>query len=530
MSNGFSLSRRALMAGAAASTLAARAALAAGVAPDPVVATRLGPVRGRMLAGGVRVFKGLRYAAPPVGRLRFRAPQPLRPSRAIMDAGTFGNAAIQAPGQPDMPADETHGEDCLFLNVWTPPAAKKAPVMVWLHGGGFSGGAASRPTYWGDAFARDGVVLVSVNHRLNVFGYTQLPDSWGPDYASSGLAGMLDIVAALRWVRDNIDRFGGDPANVTIFGESGGGAKVSLLLGMPSAKGLYHKAIIQSGAMLEAAPRAYAQGLGAALTQELGVKPGDVAALAAVPTDKVYAAQDAAIAAVKSTATKGFLIDGFVPSIDGRELPRGPFSPVAQAMAAPVPLIIGTNKDEMTMFLIGDPKIRNQTEDEHAAYVRDIYPAQAEALIPAVRAAYPDYTPGYRSVIVAGARSFWMNAITLAERKLPQGAPVWMYRMDWELPERGGSFKASHALELSFVFGTYDNVRNFVGPSDGPARLSAQMHPAWVAFARTGRPDHAAIPPWPRYNASTRATMIFNLTSHVENDPLSQMRRILQGG
>ncbi|HWU04340.1 MAG TPA: carboxylesterase family protein, partial [Novosphingobium sp.] len=390
-------------------------------------------------------------------------------------------------------------------------------------------GASSRPTYWGDAFARDGVVLVSVNHRLNAFGFTQLPESWGPDYASSGLAGMLDIVAALRWVRQNIARFGGDPANVTIFGESGGGAKVSLLLGMPAARGLYHRAIIQSGAMLDAAPRAYAQALGGALTDTLGVAPGDVAALAAVPAERIFAAQDAAIAKVKDQAPKGFLVDGFVPSIDGRELPRGPFSPAAADMAAPVPLIVGTNKDEMTLFLAGNAKVTGQDEAGFEAFTRDMFPTRADRLIPAVRAAYPDYAPGYRSIIVAGARSFWMNAIELAERKLPQGSPVWMYRMDWEAPTNGGRLKASHAMELSFVFGTYDNVRDFVGPGDGPARMAAQMHAAWVAFAKTGTPQAAAIPHWPRYDLARRETMIFNLTSRVESDPLRDMRQILAG-
>jgi para-nitrobenzyl esterase len=399
--------------------------------------------------------------------------------------------------------------------------------MVWLHGGAFSTGAAGRPTYYGDHFARDGVVLVSVNHRLNVFGYTQLPDSWGPQYAASGIAGILDIVAALRWVRDNIAQFGGDPANVTIFGESGGGAKVSLLLGMPETKGLYHKAIIQSGAALDAAPRSYAQALGQALTDELGVQPGDIAGLAAIDTQTLFRKQDAAVAKVRNIAPAGFLVDGFVPSIDGRRLPRGPFMPGPQSTIADVPLLIGTNKDEMTLFLSGNRAIVDQSDAEFEKNVRDQYPDKAERLIAALRAAYPGYTPGYLSIALATAKAFWLNAINLAERKSRQPAAVWMYRMDWGSPIQQGRLKAAHAMELSFVFATQENIRDFVGPGPGPTRMAAQMHPAWVAFAKTGNPQTPLLPHWPRYDLAERQTMIFDLQSRLERDPLGDIRRIM---
>jgi para-nitrobenzyl esterase len=497
-------------------------------APTPVVSTNNGPVRGLMEAGGIFAFKGLRYGAPPIGPLRFRPPQPPAPWKEVAIADRFGAAAIQSHGQPDAPADEAYSEDCLFLNVWTQGLDRaKRPVMVWLHGGAFSTGAAGRPTYYGDHFARDGVVLVSLNHRLNVFGYTQLPDTWGEEYASSGLAGILDIVQALNWVRKNIARFGGDPNNVTIFGESGGGAKVSLLLGLPSATGLYHKAIIQSGAALDAAPRAYAQALGQALTDELKVKPGDVAGLAAIDSQMLFQAQDRAVERVKALAPSGFLVDGFVPSVDGIVLPRGPFTPGPQPAIAEVPLLIGTNKDEMTLFLSGNPAIINQTDAEFEKGVRTAYPDYADRLIHALRAAYPGYTPGYLSIALATAKTFWLNSIILAERKLRQPAPVWMYRMDWGSPIGGGRLKAAHAMELSFVFGTQDNIRGFVGPGPGPTRMAAQMHPAWVAFAKTGNPQTAQLPTWPRYDAVARHTMIFNLDSRVESDPLGTIRRIM---
>jgi para-nitrobenzyl esterase len=524
------VSRREWMASAMALTsalvLAPRLAAAESGAATVVVQTRHGPVRGRV-EDGVNAFRGLRYGAPPVGPLRFRPPRPPETWSKVFEADTFGAAAMQTPGA-DAPKTETHSEDCLFLNVWTARLdTKKRPVMVWLHGGAFAEGAAGRPTYHGDHFARDEVVLVSVNHRLNVFGFTQLPDSWGAAYASSGLAGMLDIVLALKWVKANIARFGGDPDNVTIFGESGGGAKVSLLLGMPPAKGLFHRAIIQSGAGLDAAPRPYAQALGAALTEVLGVKPGDVAALAAIDGKTILESQKAAIDKVKDLAPKGFLVDGFVPSIDGDALPRGPFTPGPQPWIAQVPLLIGTNRDEMTLFLGNVPAVVNQTDAEFEKGVREALPAKAEAVIAALRAAHPGATPGDLTIAFQTAKSFWIDSVTLAERKLRQPAPVWMYRMDWESPAFGGKLKAAHAMELSLVFGTYDNIRFFVGPGDGPPRLSAQMHPAWVAFAKTGDPQTPNLPAWPRYDTARRPTMIFNLESKLVSDPQSDLRRLM---
>jgi para-nitrobenzyl esterase len=495
---------------------------------EPIVHTTYGPVRGRAEAG-VLAFRGLRYAAPPTGNLRFKPPRKPVPWKDIADAGEFGAAAIQAPGQPDMPAYEQHSEDCLFLNVWTNALHGRRPVMVWLHGGAFSMGAAGRPTYFGDHFARDGIVLVSVNHRLNVFGYTQLPQSWGPEYASSGMAGMLDIVAALHWVQQNIARFGGDPSNVTIFGESGGGAKVSLLLAMAGAQGLYHKAIIQSGAQLEAAAPQYAQALGGALLDSLGVTAGDTAGLAALETARIFAAQDPAVAKVSSlVAPGGFLNSGFVPSLNPTDLPQGPFSPAAPAMSAQVPLLIGTNKDEATLFMSGNKDFLSRTNADFEAAVAKAFPADAQRIAAAMRAAYPGYSPPYLLAEVTTAQWFWLNSIVLAERKLAQNAaPVYMYRMDWGPPTNNGILKAAHAMELSFVFATYDNIRYFVGPGPGPERMASQMHPAWIAFAKSGDPNTRILPHWPRYDTATRSTMIFNVHSHVESDPLSQLRRLM---
>lgn len=520
------LTRRSLLASSAVFGLFAttRAFAANYGAATQIVNTSNGPVRGRFEESGVQAFKGLRYAAPPTGPLRFRPPQPLQPWTEVADAAQFGNAAIQELGQGDAPFDERYSEDCLFLNVWTNDLAGKKPVMVWFHGGAFSSGAAGRPTYWGDEFAKDGVVLVSVNHRLNVFGFTQLPAEWGDDYKASGIAGILDLVAALEWVKANIALFGGDPDNVTIFGESGGGAKVSMLLGMPSVRPLYSKAIIQSGAALDATPRSYAQALGGALVKGLGIKPGDVSALSTVDTQKLFASQQGAIDAVKHLAPPGFLTGGFGPSIDGQYLPRGPFTPEAQSVIADVPMIIGTNKDEGTMFSSLPPET---TEAELLRQANEQFPGKGREMIAALRAAYPDYSPGDLITAMLGNSMFWRGSIIMAERKVKQSAPVWMYRMDWETPAFGGRLKAGHAVELSFVFSTYENIRPFVGPGPDPARMAQQMHSAWVAFAKNGNPHSPVNPQWPAYNLETRPTMIFNLESRVEQDPWSSLRGLM---
>lgn len=520
------LTRRSLMATSAVLGLfAATRAFAANYgAATQIVNTSNGPVRGRFEESGVQAFKGLRYAAPPIGTLRFRPPQPLEHWTEVVDAAEFGNAAIQTLGQGDAPFDERYSEDCLFLNVWTNDLSGKKPVMVWFHGGAFSSGAAGRPTYWGDEFAKNGVVLVSINHRLNVFGFTQLPEEWGDDYRSSGIAGILDLVAALEWVQANIALFGGDPDNVTIFGESGGGAKVSMLLGMPSARPLYSKAIIQSGAALDATPRPYAQALGGALIDELGIAPGDVAALARVDAQRIFASQESAVEAVQRLAPEGFLIGGFVPSIDGKLLPRGPFTPEAHSMIADVPMIIGTNKDEGTMFSSVPPET---TDAELLQRANEAFPGKGSEMVAALRASYPDYSPGELITAMVGNQMFWRDSIIMAERKVRQSAPVWMYRMDWETPAFGGRLKAGHAVELSFVFATFENIRPFVGPGPDPARMAEQMHSAWVAFAKNGNPQDQAIPHWPEYNLETRSTMIFNLESRVEQDPWDSLRDLM---
>ena len=502
-------------------------------ARTPTLHTTNGPVRG-YADGDVSIFKGLRYGAPPVGPLRFRPPRRPTPWRETADALTLAAPAVQAglppgektggrsAGDPPAPGEPGTSEDCLFLNVWTPaPDAGARPVMVWLHGGGFGNGSGGAAMYDGAALARRGdTVIVTVNHRLNLFGYLHLGDAGGDP--ASGVAGMLDIVLALEWVRDNIAAFGGDPGNVTIFGESGGGWKVSLLQAMPAARGLFHKAIIQSGPGLRAKPRAEAAATAARLLDALGLAPGDLSALETLPAETLQAAA--------GPIAGDRLMSAFTPCLDGVALPRDPFHPDATPLSADIPVMIGTNKDETTLFNYGAPGFGQWTEADLRQRAAAAAGDKAPALIAALRTAYPDYSPTHLICAVQTVTTMWAGSVTLAERKAAQGgAPVYMYLMTWETPAARGALKSPHALEIPLVFDNVEAARSFVGRDDRPQRMADQMAPAWLAFARTGDPNSGALPHWPAYDATTRATMIFDEESRVENDPLPGVRAVLQG-
>lgn len=495
-----------------------------------IVRTTNGPVRGRLEAGGLHVFKGIRYGAPPVGEHRFKPPRKPAPWTDVVDAYAYGNRAMQAAGSTGPEFDATKmSEDCLFLNVWTPALdGKRRPVMVWLHGGGFQSGSGGDRLTDGGNLARQGdVVIVSVNHRLNVFGFLQLSDAWGPEYASSGQAGMLDIVLSLEWVRDNIARFGGDPGNVTVFGESGGARKVAMLMAMPPAKGLFHKAIVQSGAGLDAPSKEEAVALGRELLKKLGIAEGDVKALARADAKAIFDAQPAA----SSSTSPGSLIrplPGFVPCVDGIALPRKPFIPDAPAISAQVPLLIGSNKDEMTIFRGRDAKLNAATDADFEAYVRQELPDKAAALIPALRAAFPKYSPAHLILATDTMKGYWIATVLQAERKAMQkAAPAYVYLLAWETPVDGGRLRAHHALDLPLVFNNVEAGRSMVGPGEEPQKLADLMSAAWIAFARTGNPNAKGLPDWPSYDLKRRAVMVFDINSRVRFDPYAEIRRIL---
>jgi para-nitrobenzyl esterase len=436
----------------------------------------------------------------------------------VRSALEYGASCPQLAGRPDGWAQEPSlSEDCLYLNVWTPSAAGAGrPVMVWMHGGGYSLGSGSWPVYDGAALARRGdVVVVTLNHRLGIFGYLHLAEIAGPEFATSGNAGMLDLVAALEWVRDNIAAFGGDPSNVTIFGESGGGAKVSTLHAMPAARGLFQRAVIQSGPGLRVRSAAQATQSAKTAIEELGIDARDQAALAALTAEQLLDVQ-------RKRGRRSML--EFSPVRDGIAVTGNPADVLANGSAPDVPLMIGCNRDEATLFLAADPAMSEPASLEGDGLSRRlaVLGEQADAVIAAYRAARPEATARDLLLAIESDRMMRIPSIELAERKISGGTstPVFMYLFRWAT----GPLGSAHGFEIPFVF---DNARPpIMKPSESRTELAGRMSDAWIAFARGGDPSHAGLPAWPAYSTDERATMIFDRGEcHVEADPGADERR-----
>lgn len=525
-SNDTSLDRRAMLRASLFGTSAALTGLtsvrrAFASVSDPLAQTHCGKVRG-VAVEGVSIFKGIPYGGPTEGAGRFRPPSKPQKWAGIFDATRTGPRAVQGPGnlfqavigdyfcgghKEKLGLDQQKdSENCLVLNVLTPSLKGKRPVMVYIHGGGFASGSGVIALA-ADAFAREeDVVLVSLNHRLNVFGYTYLGE-FSREYADSGNAGQLDLVAGLEWVRDNIANFGGDPKNVTIFGESGGGGKVSALMAMPAANGLFGKAIVESGSSLRASTREQAITRAKALLEKLGLSESRVDELGKIPADKLFAAGSG-------------LAGG--PVVDGRSIPQQTWDPKAPEVSASVPMIIGTCKDE-TAWLIGnrdastftldEASLRSKLADNLALPKGDI-----EELIEIYRKAHPDAkTPSDLFFLITSDRGTRMNAISQAERKTGQDkAPAYMYYFTYNTPILDGRYRAFHTAELPLVLRLvrYPNSEN----------LSRQLAGAWAAFARTGNPNHNGLPSWPAFTTDQRATMVFGEESRLVKDPDREAR------
>jgi len=496
--------------------------------------TAYGRVRGAD-ADGIKIFKGIPYGASTAGSNRFMPPVDPAKWTGVRDALRYGSSAPQR--EPGVQRAESglavaaaglpiEGEDCLVLNVWTPAIGDggKRPVMLWCHGGGFVTGSGSSPGTDGANLARRGdVVVVSINHRLNVLGFTYLGELGGPELAQSGDVGMLDIVHALRWVRDNIAEFGGDPNLVTVFGQSGGGRKVATLLTMPSAKGLFHRAVIESGATLELVEREQAARVARELVAHLGLAKPQVRDLQAVPLDRLMSAY---FATVRSMNVDQMTM-GFSPTVDGSAVPRHPFHPNAADVSADVPLLIGSTRTELTSsaaeaeFSLTEAGMRER--------VAALFGAASGGIIDIYAKANPGATSSDLYFLIASDHRYSAPVMKIAERRAALGkGAVYLYYFRWETPLDGGRLKSPHTIEIPFVF---DNVQASRMTADAPdaAALADKVSDAWLAFARTGNPDTAKLPHWPAFTASERPTMVFDNVSTVQNDPLREQRIALFG-
>jgi para-nitrobenzyl esterase len=487
-------------------------------APAAIATTSSGKVRGATL-DGINIFKGIPYGATTAGKNRFMPPVKPEPWTDIRDALTYGPTAPQAISRArrNVPAE---GEDCLVLNVFTPALGngRGRPVMVWLHGGGFSYGSGSDAILDGTNLARAGdVVVVTINHRLGVFGYTYLGEAGEAEFALSGAAGMLDIIAALAWVRDNIDRFGGDPNLVTIFGQSGGGRKVATLMSMPGAKGLFHRAIIESGAVLRLVAKDDAVKNADLLLAELGLQKTQIRELQNVPMARLLAA-DGAIAAKVPVREPGQTANS--PTVDGVAIPRHPWDPDAPALSSSIPLMIGYARTEETLY--DRPTLETLALDEAGLRKRASarLGGDPEKVIDAFRKAHPDATPWDLWILIATDHPRGTYARETAKRKAVQnGAPAYLYRFDWETPEGGGHMRSPHTVEIPFVFNNIAIAGPLISKMPEAHALAKKVSASWVAFARSGDPNVAGLPKWPAYSASARDTMLFNNNSRVERDP-----------
>lgn len=519
------------------------------VAPFIDVEIASGRIRGGHSRGAL-AFKAIPYAGSVSGKNRFKAPPKVKPWTGVRDAILLGAPALQGPGTTFGEHEPAQSEDCLVLNVWTPAVKDggKRPVMFFCHGGGFTTGSGGQNIADGAhlAAAYD-VVVVAVNHRLGLFGYLYLGEVGGAEYATSGNQGMLDIVAALGWVKDNIASFGGDAGNVMIFGQSGGGAKTCALMAMPAAHGLYHKAGVQSGPMLRGTSKEAATETALRLLAGLGIAPADFGKLADLPAEQILAIQQAAdkgqgplkVATKDYTsrhpkppagieATRESQPGNWGPVVDGVYLPQNPFDPAAPAISADVPLVIGHTRDEAVFNMRDNPQFFKGDEAAFVAMGRPFFGDAMDGIMALYRKTRPQASAPERAIAIMTALNFGNSTATIADRKARQPAPVYRYRYDyqsnWPIKGSDWTYRAGHASDISMVFYNYE-MGDLQGNGPGLAEASKAMSSYFASFARSGVPTGAGLPAWPRYDTDKRAVMLINSQCQVVLDPDSEERK-----
>ncbi len=500
-------------------------------AENAIAETSSGKVRGVTIET-INVFKGIPYGAPTSGQNRFMPPVKPVAWTGTRDTLAYGPTAPQTSdnsGTTAAGSPAQKNEDCLVLNVFTPGLkdGRKRPVMVWLHGGGFSSGSGSGRILDGTSLAQThDVVVVTLNHRLNVFGYTYLGEAMGFDFAASSSVGLLDIVAALEWVRDNITEFGGDPNLVTIFGQSGGGRKVATLMSMPPARGLFHRAIIESGAVLRLTTHEDAVKQTDLLLAELGLKAGQIRELQNVPMERLLAA-DAAVQKKITPREPGMTPNS--PMVDGKVIPAHPWDPNGPALSANIPLLIGYAHTEETLYDRPTPEKLALDEAGLRERASKRLGTDPTPVIEAFRKANPNASPWDLWILIATDHPRGTYSRELAKRKADQrGAAAFAYRYDWETPEGGGHMRSPHTIEIQFVFNNIKIAGPIISKMREAYALADKTSSAWAAFARTGDPNTPKLPRWPAYSVTSRDTMLFNNDCRVAQDPDRGARLVME--
>jgi para-nitrobenzyl esterase len=496
---------------------------------------------------GIHMFKGVPYGATTEGNHRFLPPRRPDPWAGVRSSRQYGLIAPQDKGTGRLNDEEAFifrwndsvaGEDCLRINIWTAGLRDNArrPVMVWLHGGAFSAGSGHDiPAFDGENLARRGdAVVVSLNHRLNLLGFLDLSE-YGEQYAQSANVGLLDIVAALQWIRNNIEVFGGDPGRVMIFGQSGGGGKVSALMGMPAAKGLFHCAIVQSGSFSFAMEQQQSQRFTRLLMEELGLGRKSVEQLQMLPYNDLLLASDTVMRRHNPPPT----LPGvralneslhFGPVVDGVTIPSAPFSNAAPKISANVPMIIGTTLNEFATA-IGHPEYELMTETELLSRTEELFPGRSNAVVNAFRSRTPDETPFdlWSRIATSRVRDASVTQASLKSRQ--GGAPAWLYLFNWQTPILDGRPRAFHCLDIPFAFDNTDKCDHMTGGGPDARKLGQAMADTWLQFARYGDPNHSGIPKWDAYSDEAGVNLVFDNRIHTAQHPdRVELQAIRQGG